>query len=93
GERCGGIEIYVLDRDEFQPIRTGLEIIASVKKLYPEEFEWQPPQNGSYGFDKLIGTDRVRKALDKGVAVDRIIQEWQESLNTFKKNREKYLLY
>jgi len=93
GERCGGVEIHVLDRDEFQPVRTGLEIIASVKKLYPKEFEWQPPQNGLYGFDKLMGTDRVRKALDKGVAVDKIIQEWQESLNTFKKNREKYLLY
>jgi len=93
GERCEGVEIYVLNRDEFQPVRTGLEIIAGVKKLYPKEFMWQPPQNGLYGFDKLMGTDKVRKELDSGVAVYKIVQEWQESLNSFKKNREKYLLY
>ncbi|MEA3431517.1 MAG: DUF1343 domain-containing protein [candidate division WOR-3 bacterium] len=93
GERCEGVEIYVLNRDEFQPVRIGLEIIAGVKKLYPKEFMWQPPQNGSYGFDRLMGTDKVRKDLDSGVAVYKIVQEWQESLNSFKKNREKYLLY
>jgi len=97
GERCEGIEIYVLNRDEFQPIRAGLEIIASVKRLYPEEFEWRKwrtSQNKEfYSVDRLIGTDKVRKALDKGVTVDKIVQEWQESLNAFKKQREKYLLY
>lgn len=97
GERCEGVEIYVLDRDEFQPIRTGLEIIASVKKLYPEEFEWRKwhsQQNKEfYLVDRLIGTDKVRKALDRGVAVEKIVQEWREPLNAFNKNREKYLLY
>ena len=96
-ERCEGVEIYVLNRDEFQPVRAGLEIIASVKRLYPKEFEWRKwrtSQNKeSYSVDRLTGTDKVRKALNRGVAVDKIIKEWQEPLNTFKKNREKYLLY
>lgn len=93
GIKCKGIEIHVMDRNEFQPIQTALEIIASVKKLYPQEFMWQSPRKGSYGFDRLTGTDKVRKDLDSGVAVYKIVQEWQESLNSFKENRKKYLLY
>jgi len=97
GERCEGVEIYVLDRDKFQPIQIGLAIIASVKQLYPEQFEWRKWRTSdnkeSYPVDRLAGTDKIRKALDQGVAVDKIVQEWQESLDAFKKNREKYLLY
>jgi uncharacterized protein YbbC (DUF1343 family) len=43
GELCGGAQIHVLDRDEFRPFLTGVEIIKHIRKTYPEQFQWKQP--------------------------------------------------
>ena len=48
-ELCGGAQIHVVDRDTFQSFRTGIEIIRSVRRMYPESFAWkQPPYEYEY---------------------------------------------
>jgi uncharacterized protein YbbC (DUF1343 family) len=44
-------------------------------------------------FDKLAGTDQLRKAIIDGIDQDAIKKSWQEDLNTFKAIRAKYLIY
>ncbi len=44
-------------------------------------------------FDKLAGTDRLRKQIEAGETEEMIRQSWQNELNDFKKLRKKYLLY
>jgi uncharacterized protein YbbC (DUF1343 family) len=44
-------------------------------------------------FDKLAGTDKLRKAFVEGKTIDQIRASWQPDLEKFKKVREKYLLY
>ena len=52
GELCGGAQIHVLDRNVYRAFQTGVEIIRSVRKLYPEKFAWkQPPYE--YECEKL----------------------------------------
>jgi uncharacterized protein YbbC (DUF1343 family) len=43
GEICGGAQQHVTNRGEFEPFRTGVEIIRHVKARYPEHFAWKPP--------------------------------------------------
>jgi uncharacterized protein YbbC (DUF1343 family) len=43
GELCGGAQIHVLDRDEFRPFLTGVEIIKRIRKTYPGQFQWKQP--------------------------------------------------
>ena len=43
GELCGGTQIHVIDRDVYRSFQTGVEIIRSIRKLYPESFEWKQP--------------------------------------------------
>jgi len=43
GERCGGAQIHVLDRERFRPFETGVEIIRRIRKLYPDSFAWKQP--------------------------------------------------
>ena len=43
GEVCGGAQIHVTDRGVFEPLRTGIEIIQTVRELWPEDFAWNPP--------------------------------------------------
>jgi uncharacterized protein YbbC (DUF1343 family) len=52
GKFCRGAQMHVTDRTVFQPLRTGLEIIRTVRDMYPDDFAWkQPPYE--YEHDKL----------------------------------------
>lgn len=88
GELCGGCQIHVIDRDQFEPLKCTLYIIETIKKIYPEEFEFHPEY-----FDKIMGTRLVREALIQGLAVPEIIQGFQPDIETFRKLRTEYLLY
>ena len=44
-------------------------------------------------FDKLAGTDQLRKQIVAGASEDEIIASWQPALKDFKLLRSKYLLY
>ena len=44
-------------------------------------------------FELLMGTDSVRKAIIDGQSEKEIRDSWEEELDTYRKMREKYLLY
>jgi len=44
-------------------------------------------------FDKLAGTDQLRKQIEKGTAEMEIRRSWEPKLGEFKVIRKKYLLY
>jgi len=44
-------------------------------------------------FDKLAGTDELRKQIIAGESEEQIRSSWKEDLDTYKKMRSKYLLY
>ena len=39
---CGG-QLYVTDRNVFQPFLTGVEIIKRIRRRYPDQFQWKKP--------------------------------------------------
>jgi len=88
GKPCNGVEVHVMDRDAFNPVVVGLNVIATVHDLYPRQFAF----NAS-GFDRLVGNDWVRQDIEKGVPVAEIRRRWQAGLSQFEKVRQKYLLY
>lgn len=44
-------------------------------------------------FDKLAGTDELRKQIIEGKSEEEIRASWEEDLNLYKEMRKKYLLY
>lgn len=44
-------------------------------------------------FDKLAGTDQLKKQIMSGMAEDDIRKSWEADLTAFKKIRKKYILY
>ncbi|MDF2680387.1 MAG: hypothetical protein K0R47_1577 [Brevibacillus sp.] len=89
GKNIGGVQFYVTDQDEYEPVRTALSVMAEVKKQYPRQFSWR----NDHWIDKLMGTDAVRKALDQGTSINEIVAEWQEQLTVFENQRKSFLLY
>jgi uncharacterized protein YbbC (DUF1343 family) len=88
GQVCGGVQLHVLDRAAFRPVTVGLHLIATLKGLYPDQFAWRLPH-----FDRLMGTDQVRRQLDAGTPVQDIVAGWLPDLETFAPQRQKVLLY
>ncbi len=90
-QNCGGVQVHVIDREEFAPIRTALGMIDTIRRMYPDEFQWRGGDRKI--FDRLMGTDRVRTQLSSGESVDSIINSWESELKKFSENLRHYLLY
>jgi uncharacterized protein YbbC (DUF1343 family) len=86
-ETCGGVTLRVDRRDAFSPVETGVRIIDTLRKLYPDRFAWRRR------IDRLYGSDRLRKALEKGADLSAIIAGHGEGVEEFMAIRSRYLLY
>lgn len=94
GELCNGVQVHVSNRDVFKPVETTLHMLATAIRLWSEEFEWLPPEcSGHYHFDKLAGTNKIRKALSRGDSIDDIVLKWTNDLDAFEKHRKAFLIY
>lgn len=97
GETCGGVQIHVTDRETFTPVIVGVAMVKTVYDMYRDKFEWR--QNAyEYVFDKnpmdvVCGTDKIRKAIESGIALNEIESGWAEVLANFKESRKHSLLY
>jgi uncharacterized protein YbbC (DUF1343 family) len=88
GERCGGCQLHVIDRDAFQPVTTTLALIESVTKSYGEKLEL----HAEY-FDHVLGTSSVREAMVNGDGWEEIVARFAPGLANFEEQRRPYLLY
>ncbi|MFJ7046326.1 hypothetical protein CTU88_13120 [Streptomyces sp. JV178] len=88
GKTVGGVQIHVHDRAAYDPVRTGIGLLVTAKKVW-SGFAWRPDN----WIDKLTGSARVRTMIDAGADTDEVVAGWQEELTAFRKVREEYLLY
>ncbi|WP_369367556.1 exo-beta-N-acetylmuramidase NamZ domain-containing protein [Streptomyces sp. CG4] len=88
GRTVGGVQIHVYDRDAYDPVRTGIALLVTAKKVWPG-FAWRPDG----WIDKLTGSARVRTMIDAGAGTDEVTGAWQEELAAFRRVRREYLLY
>lgn len=89
---CGGVEVHVLDKDAFRPVKTGWAMLEVIRNLYPEDFKVLDPYvpgrpcmlefntGGSFIKNKEYSLEEQFNILDKDT-------------KEFSKVREKYLLY
>ncbi|MBE3576560.1 MAG: DUF1343 domain-containing protein [Limnochordales bacterium] len=92
GQRVEGVEIIVTDRQRFEAVRTGLWIIATLRKLYPRQFRFTT-SGGKYYFDTLIGNGWMRPALEQSESPDELLERSRPRLEAFVQVRSRYLLY
>ncbi|MGW5618909.1 exo-beta-N-acetylmuramidase NamZ family protein [Streptomyces sp. NPDC003877] len=88
GRTIGGVQLHVHDRAAFDPVRTGIALLVTAKRVW-SGFAWRP----DHWIDKLTGNARVRTMIDAGADTDEVVAGWQEELAAFRRTRRKYLLY
>jgi uncharacterized protein YbbC (DUF1343 family) len=92
GEVCQGVQLHIIDRNTFNSYVTGLHMISTIMKLYPEHDLFAKEDRIS-AFCKVAGCDYIMNDLKAGLPVSEIQAKWQAELKDFKKLREQYLLY
>jgi uncharacterized protein YbbC (DUF1343 family) len=96
-QTCGGCQIHVLDRRRFRPVRTSVELIDEFRRQSPDRFAWREPpyeyEHDKQPIDILSGSDRLRKTIDASEDVGAFVASWKTEEESFRRLREKYLLY
>jgi uncharacterized protein YbbC (DUF1343 family) len=95
-ETCYGLDLRKYDTSEFQKSRKlNLKWIMELYKAYPDKASFfdrsQSKQMGD--FDKLAGTENLRKQIVAGASESEIRKSWEPGLSDYKEMRKKYLLY
>lgn len=86
GQRCGGVAVRVTDKQAVRSMRTGIEIAAILKRLYPANFD---PAKLLF----LVGNADTIRQLQEGTSPEQIVASWSNQLNDFDALRRKYYLY
>jgi len=88
GEECSGVELHVSDARAYRSVTVAVHLLSAIRKQHPGEFKFR-----ERAFDRLAGTDTLRKALEAGKSPTVIVAGWKKGLAAFLKRRKPYLLY
>jgi uncharacterized protein YbbC (DUF1343 family) len=97
GQLCGGVELVVTDPAAFRSYRTGIELLAAIRRLAPDLFAWR---EAPYEFvtdrpaiDLLTGDPQARAAIETGKGLEDWIAGWDADERSFRAERREILLY
>ncbi len=93
GNLLKGLRLTVTNRNVFHPVTTSVCVLSALQKNMGQKHLWHTPGSRYEHFDKLFGTDTVRKALLDGESGLAIAKSWQNNLKSFQKSRQPCLLY
>ncbi|MBB06696.1 MAG: hypothetical protein CMN03_00310 [Roseibacillus sp.] len=86
GEECGGVRVLLKDPSQLTPLRLGLSIAQSLRKLYPAQWETKK-------LNTLLCHPPTEQAILDQKPTESIIAEWKKDLEAFEDRRRKHLLY
>ncbi len=94
-ERCEGILVSVIDQQAVRALDTGISIIHTIQRLYPDSFKWREDWDNPMisFFDRLAGGKGLRQMIDAGAPLNECIAFAHEGEEKFLKIRAPYLMY
>jgi uncharacterized protein YbbC (DUF1343 family) len=97
GERCGAMQLHVVERRAFNSYRTGLAVLVAVKRLWSNHFAWRTEpyefRTDVPAIDLLTGLPAVREAIDGGRNLDEVARIAGAGTETYEAGRDAALLY
>lgn len=88
GETVSGVRFTVTDRARYDPVAAGVAALIEARALAGDRWEWNEAH-----FDRLAGSDRLRRAIEAGTTVAAATAPWASELHAFERLRAPYLLY
>ncbi|HYX28891.1 MAG TPA: exo-beta-N-acetylmuramidase NamZ domain-containing protein [Pyrinomonadaceae bacterium] len=85
-EDCGGVNMIITDRSRFQSVAAGIEIAVALHSLYPSDWKVD-------SYLRLLVNSEALEHLKRGESADQVIRSWTATLDKFKQERTRVLLY
>ena len=97
GEFCGGVQLHITDMDAYEPVRTGLHVVATLLRTV-EEVDWREGEDcrteaDVCWIDSLSGTKRTRQMLEDGESAEAIVLAWRREMRRFELTSRRYRIY
>ena len=87
GLDCGGVQIHVVDRRRFSPVRVSLALLMEMRKQDPEQFAWRTETyefvSDPIAIDLLFGSSQERLAIESGASWQEIAKAWESQEEEF----------
>jgi len=94
---CGGCQIHVTSRQEFEPVKAGVSLMRECYGSAPDLFKWRDPpyeyEHDKMPIDILAGSPALREQIEGQVPLADIVNSWQPGEADFAEARRPYLLY
>lgn len=94
---CGGCQLHVTSRQEFEPVKAGVSLMRECYGSAPSKFKWREPpyeyEHDKIPIDILAGSPRLREQIEQQVPIDEIAESWRPGVAEFEQARRPYLLY
>jgi uncharacterized protein YbbC (DUF1343 family) len=85
-QECQGVDVTLVNRDAFDPVLMGLELLAATLKFHPGKFDLD-------GVMRLLGNDEAAARLKRGESGRQVLDAMRTQTEEFARIRAKYLLY
>lgn len=85
-EDCEGLDIQLVNRDAFDSVLMGLELLAATIKFHPSRFDIGEAM-------RLLGNDEAATRLRRGETGREVHDAMRGDIEEFRKIRARYLLY
>lgn len=94
GENLQGVQIYVTDRRKAQLTLTQFYAMQEMARLWPDHKVFENADQKRFNmFDKVCGTDYIRKTFTRNYRVADIIDYWNKDVEAWRQLSSKYYLY
>ncbi len=93
GKLIHGVQFHYTDYEAATVSLTQFYVMQALHRLYPDRNPFEMAQSRMGMFDKVCGTDYVRKTFSKRLEVEDIIDYWNKDVSSFKTLSKRYYLY
>jgi len=97
GVSCGGCQMHVTSRQEFEPVKAAVSLMRECYGSAPSRFKWREPpyeyEHDKMPIDILAGSPSLREQIEQQVPIKEIAESWRPGVAEFEEARKRYLLY
>lgn len=93
GKSMRGVQAHLTHMQEADLSIIQFYVLQELYQMHPEHNVFTEAPTRLDMFDKVCGTDKVRKAFEKRFQVDDILPLWNNEVDGFVRNARKYFLY
>lgn len=94
GEHLQGVQVHIMDYKTARLSEVQFYILQELAAMYPDKPAFSEENKARFDmFDKVCGSDQIRKRFSKSYRFDDIKDYWYKDVEAFKELSRKYYLY